>query len=95
MLNVIDQDARENAQYSLPFSPSEAPFNILGPTPTNLFGFGDPIQGTFNSGSTKFAVGDAYGWIDSATVSTNSWKANANINCSDGCFGTTYQPSDR
>lgn len=95
VLNVIDQDSRENSQYSLPFTPSSAPFNILGPTATNLFGLGDPIQGTFNSTSSKMAVGDAYGWIDSGVVSTNTWKGVGNINCTDGCFGTTYQPSDR
>jgi hypothetical protein len=93
VLNVIDQDTRENSQYTLPWTGT--PFNILGPTPTNLFGLGDPIQGTFNASSSKMAIGDAYGWIDSGVVSTNKWKAIGNINCTDGCFGVTYQPSDR
>jgi hypothetical protein len=92
-LNVIDQEARTNTQYALPWTGT--PENVLGPTPTNLFGLGDPIQGTFNANSSKMAIGDGYGWIDSGVVATNKWKAIANINCTDGCFGTTYQPSDR
>jgi hypothetical protein len=93
-LNVIDQITRENSQYATnPWTGT--PYNILGPTETNVFGLGDPIQGTFNADSSKMVIGDAYGWIDSGVTATNTWKTIANVNCSDGCFGATYQPSDR
>jgi hypothetical protein len=94
-LNVIDQDTRENSQYALPMTYGAAPYNVMGPTPTNIFGLGDPIQGTFNASYTKMAIGDAYGWIDTLPVPNGTGKAIPNINCTDGCFGTTYQPSDR
>ncbi len=92
-LNVVDQDARTNTQYALPWTGS--PVTVLGPTATNLFGFGDPIAGGFNSGGTAMALGDAYGWLDKITVSGDVNKAIASLNCTDGCFGTAYSPSDR
>lgn len=92
-LNVIDQELRTSTQYVLPYT--GATNFTLGPTATNIFGSGDPIQGTFNSAGAAFAAGDAYGWIDKVTVSGDTSKAIANINCSDGCFGTTFKPSDR
>lgn len=92
-INVIDQDTRSNYQYAIPWTGT--PSKTLGPTMTNPFGYGDPIQGTFNAGSTKMAIGDSYGWIDAGTVSTNKWAAKSTTACTGGCSGVTYQPSDR
>jgi hypothetical protein len=92
-LNIIDQDLRTNSQYALPWTGSLV--TSLGPTPTNIFGYGDPIQGTFNSGGSAMAIGDAYGWLDKIRVTGDVNKAIPGLNCTDGCFGTSYSPSDR
>jgi hypothetical protein len=94
VLNVTDQDARTTKQYDLPLSPSGSPFNTLGPTPENLFGDGDPVAGGFNKGDTKLALGDAYGWLDKGTVSTNKWQTVTNDDL-ESPEGAAYTPSDK
>jgi hypothetical protein len=94
VLNVTDQDARTTKQYDLPLSPSGSPFNTLGPTPENLFGLGDPVSGGFNKTDTKMALGDAYGWLDKGTVSTNKWKLVSSPDLSEP-EGAAYTPSDK
>jgi hypothetical protein len=94
VLNVTDQDARTTAQYHLPLSPSGAPFNTLGPTKEDVLGLGDPVSGGFNQAETKMAFGDAYGWIDRGTVSSNAWRDidNPGVILPEGA---AYTPSDR
>lgn len=94
VLNVTDQDTRETKQYDLPLSPSGSPFNTLGPTQANLFGNGDPVSGGFNQAESKMAFGDAYNWVDKGTVSTNTWKAETNIDFY-APEGAAYTPSDK
>ncbi len=94
-LNVIDQDARTISQYSLPVSPSGAPLDVLGPTPKNALGLGDPVSGGFNQSETKMAIGDAYGWIDFGKIASNGWHATANPNFYSGIDGAAYTPSDK
>ncbi len=94
VLNVTDQEARTTKQYDLPLSPSGSPFNTLGPTPENLFGDGDPVSGGFNKNDTKMALGDAYGWLDKGTVSTNKWKAVTSVDL-EAPEGAAFTPSDK
>jgi hypothetical protein len=94
VLNVTDQDARTTAQYDLPLSPSGSSFNTLGPTDENLFGDGDPVAGGFNKSDSKLAFGDAYGWLDKGTVSSNKWKTVTSIDLS-GPEGAAFTPSDK
>ncbi len=94
VLNITDQETRETKQYDLPLSPSGSPFNTLGPTQEDLFGCGDPVAGGFNKAESKLAFGDACGWVDKGAVSTNKWKAMANINFY-APEGAAYTPSDK
>lgn len=94
-LNVIDQKARTIAQYHLPLSPSGTPYNVLGPTPQNAFGIGDPVSGGFNKAETKLAIGDTGGWLDVGKVSSNTWSAVASPNFYSGLNGAAYTPSDK
>jgi hypothetical protein len=94
VLNVTDQKLATISQYALPWVPSETPFNVLGPTPPNAFGAGEPVSGGFNKTDTLLAEGDAYGWLDIGEV-TNRWHAVANINFSPSLGGAAYTPSDK
>ena len=42
MLNYVDECARTISQYTMPVTSSSQPANTLGPTPTNVFGAGQP-----------------------------------------------------
>ena len=94
-LNVIDQNVRTISQYRLPLSPNGAPFKVLGPTPTNVFGIGDPVSGTFNQADSKMAIGDSGGWFDLGNVASNKWSLTANPNFYSGLGGAAYTPSDK
>jgi hypothetical protein len=94
-LNVVDSLRREIFQYHLPLSPSGAPFNVLGPTYTDVQGYGFPVEGGFNKKETQMALGDVYGWLDFGAVSSNGWTAVANPNFYAGLFGAAYTPSDK
>jgi hypothetical protein len=94
-LNVIDQKARTVSQYRLPLSPSGTPFKVLGPTPQNAFGIGDPVSGGFNEAETKMAIGDTGGWFDIGKVSSNLWSEVSNPNFYSGIEGAAYTPSDK
>jgi hypothetical protein len=94
-LNVIDQQERTISQYHLPLSPSGTPFNVLGPTPQNAFGIGDPVSGGFNSTEKNIAIGDTGGWLDIGKVSSNAWSAVASFNFYSGLEGAAYTPSDK
>jgi hypothetical protein len=91
-LDVIDQDTRMVTPYALPWTGSAGA--ALGPTKTNALGVGDPVAGGWNSTDSTMAIGDAYGWLDSIT-SGNKVKTAATINCSDGCEGAAFTPSDK
>lgn len=96
VLNVTDQNNRETYQYHLPVTTASTPFNTIGPTKPDVEGLGDPVSGGFNSTDSKVVFGDAYGWIDRCTVSTNKCKAMANINFpGTGASGAAYTPSDK
>jgi hypothetical protein len=94
-LNVIDQQVRTVSRYRLPLKPGGAPFKVLGPTPTNVFGIGDPVSGSFNKLDTKMAIGDSGGWLDLGTVASNAWSSKANPNFYSGLGGAAYTPSDK
>ena len=95
VLNVIDQDARTTSQYALPWVPSEKPTTVLGPTLKNSAGDGDPVSGGFSKYEGQLAEGDAYGWLDIGTVSTNGWTIVTNPDFSSGIEGAAYTPSDK
>lgn len=94
-LNVLDQSARTISQYHLPLAKNGNAFRVLGPTPQNAFGIGTPTSGTFNQLDTKVAIGDAGGWLDIGTVSSNSWSSVASPNFYSGLAGAAYTPSDK
>lgn len=93
ILNVIDQIARTVTQYALPWT--GVPLRTLGPTLTPPFGQGDPVTGGFNRNDSKMIVGDAYGWLDGIVVKSNTAGIHATANCSGGCDGAAYTPSDK
>ncbi len=94
-LNVIDQNTRTISQYNLPLSPSGAPFHVLGPTRTTVFGVGDPVSGGFNQREAKMAIGDSGGWLDVGKVAPNKWSTKSNLNFYSGLGGAAYTPSDK
>lgn len=94
-LNVLDQNARTISQYHLPLVKNGKPFNVLGPIPQNAFGVGTPTSGGFNQLDTKVAVGDAGGWLDIGTISSNAWSSVASPNFYSGLAGAAYTPSDK
>lgn len=94
-LNVTDTCSREIYQYHMPVKSSSTPFNVLGPTPSDLGGHGEPVSGGFNKTDTSVVQGDAYGWLDIGSVSSNSWKTAANIDTIPSLSGAAYTPSDR
>lgn len=93
-LNVIDQTARTISQYKLPLAQGGKPSHVLGPTPTAVFGVGDPISGAFNQIDSKMAIGDAGAWIDVGTTA-NTWTTDSNLNFYSGIEGAAYTPSDK
>jgi hypothetical protein len=95
VLTVIDQDARVAYQYRLPVTSSSTPFNTLGPTKTNLYGYGDPGSGGFNVNGTKLAIGDFDGWIDICKAKTTKCKQATNVNLTAGAAGAAYTPSNK
>jgi hypothetical protein len=94
-LNVIDQASRTISQYHLPLSPSGASFNVLGPTPTTVFGVGDPVSGGFNQAETDMAIGDTGGWLDVGKLPSDKWSSRSNANFYSGLEGAAYTPSDK
>jgi hypothetical protein len=90
-LSVIDQDARTISRYSLP---GLGALSALGPTKMNLLGQGDPVAGGYNSTDTSIAIGDAYGWLDYGTVSSNLWKTTKNTSLGLP-EGAAFTPSDK
>jgi hypothetical protein len=40
-------------------------------------------------------VGDAYGWLDGIAAKSNTGKIHATADCSGGCDGAAYTPSDK
>ena len=40
-------------------------------------------------------IGDAYGWLDGITVKSNTAKVIATADCSSGCQGAAFTPSDK
>ena len=93
VLNVLDQNTRSITQYALPWTGT--PLRTLGPTKSNSFGYGDPVAGGFNHNDSQMIVGDAYGWLDGITVKSNSAKIRTTPDCSGGCDGAAYTPSDK
>lgn len=91
VLSVTDQDARTVTQYALPWTGS--PSATWGPTGQNSFGLGDPVAGGYNSASSKMLLGDAYGWLDTATAS--GAQLHGTVDCSDGCDGAAFTPSNK
>ena len=92
-LNVLDQDTRAITQYALPWTGT--PLQTLGPTLSNSFGYGDPVSGGFNRNDSKLIVGDAYGWLDGIAAKSNTSKIRPTADCSGGCDGAAYTPSDK
>ncbi len=93
VLNVLDQISRTVTQYALPWT--GVPLRTLGPTGTPSSGEGDPVTGGLNHNDTKMIVGDAYGWLDGITVKSNTVKLRATAECSGGCHGAAFTPSDK
>jgi hypothetical protein len=97
VLNVTDQEARTISQYTLPWTPSETAFNVLGPTYVNQAGCGDPVSGGFNQNDTRQADGDDCGWLDVGKIKKkgkNRYSAVTNPNFA-GLEGAAYVPSDK
>ena len=94
VLNVVNVTARTISQYRLPWVTNEAPFNVLGPTPTQM-GRGAPMFGGFDLHNTHLALGDADGWVDVGDVGTNHWSAVGNKHLKHGSSGAAYVPSDK
>lgn len=94
VLNVTDGLSRTIAQYHInPWSPT--PFKTLGPTATNIEGYGQPISGGFKKDESKLAQGDAWGWVDVGSVGNNQWQAFTNIDLGILDVGAAYVPSDK
>ena len=93
ILNVVDQSARTVTQYALPWT--GVPLQTLGPTLTPPFGAGDPVTGGFNRNDSKMIVGDAYGWLDGIALKSNTAKIQSTADCSSGCQGAAFTPSDK
>jgi len=94
VLNVVNVTARTISQYALPWITNEAPFNVLGPTPTQM-DQGEPMFGGFDLHDKHLALGDAYGWVDVGDVGTNHWLAVSNKHFKHGSSGAAYVPSDK
>lgn len=97
VLNVTDQEARTTTQYALPWTPSESPLDVLGPTYENLAGCGDPVSGGFNQKDSRQALGDACGWLDVGKIKKKGksrYAAVTNPNFA-GLEGAAYVPSDK
>ncbi len=94
VLNVTDEGERLTKQYKLPLAASGSPFNILGPTRLNRWGFGEPVTGGFNKTETKLVFADLYNWLDLGVVATNKWAAKQNTGIIQP-EGAAYTPSDR
>lgn len=87
-INVIDQDTHMVYQYNT----SGTKTGELGPT---AFGIGDPVTGGFGPGDKNMAIGDADGWVNIGTVSSNKWtvgKAPLDVSAVEGA---AYTPSDK
>jgi hypothetical protein len=93
-LNVIDQDSRTNYEYSMPVSAGQSPSKTLGPTVENFFDEGDPVSGAFSPTDSKWAAGDAEGWLDLCASASNKCKAVQSLSI-EGPEGAAYTPSDR
>jgi len=97
VLNVTDQESRTVSQYKLPWTPSETPFNVLGPTYLNDAGCGDPVSGGFDQTETRQADGDQCGWLDVGKLKKKGksrYSAVTNPNFA-GLGGAAYVPSDK
>ncbi len=94
VLNVDDWGEHLTKQYKLPLSPGGSPFNILGPTVLNRWGFGEPLAGGFNKGETRLVYADLYNWLDLGVVATNKWSTKQNIGIIQPA-SAAYTPSDR
>lgn len=95
MLNYVDECARTISQYTMPVTSSSQPANTLGPTPTNVFGAGQPIGIGFNAHDKAVVAGDSAGWLDLGTTAKNKWKPVPSINLGDYVPGAAYTPSDK
>lgn len=95
VLNVIDQVARTVSQYRQPLAAGGKPFAVAGPTPTTVFGVGNPVSGGFDQSDAKMAIGDSGGWTDLGSLASNAWKTPANLNFYSGVEGAAYTPSDK
>jgi hypothetical protein len=87
VMNLTYSTTRKIAQYALPWKASESPFRTLGPTRTNYYGYGYPLEGGFNRGDSRFAIGDVYGWIDVGDVKSNHWSITGNLQFAPQCLG--------
>jgi hypothetical protein len=94
-LSVTDRCSREIYQYHMPVTSKSRPFKILGPTPSDLGGHGEPLSGGFNKTDTSVVQADAYGWLDTGEVSRNKWTTTASIDTIPSLAGAAYTPSDR
>jgi hypothetical protein len=89
---VIDPFNQTVYQYSLPITPSSTP-STLGTTQKSISGCGDPIEGGWNEPSTRFAIGDGCGWVDTLT---SSGKATAHVHKNfNGIKAAAYTPSNK
>lgn len=96
VLNVTDQNDRKTYRFHLPVTATSKAFRVIGPTPANAQGLGDPVSGGFDATDANVIFGDAYGWLDTCIVSTNTCKAVPNINFpGTGASGAAYTPSDK
>lgn len=93
VLNVLDQNTRTITQYALPWTGT--PLRTLGPTMTPSIGKGDPVTFGFNRYDSKMILGDAYGWLDGIRVKSDKARIHATAECSGGCDGAAYTPSDK
>jgi hypothetical protein len=94
VLSVTDGTNRTIAQYHLnPWNPT--PFKTLGPTATNIEGYGQPISGGYKQDESKLVQGDVWGWVDVGDVGGNHWNAYTDPDLGILDVGAQYLPSDK
>lgn len=92
-LNVTG-NGRSIYRWALPIT-SSGTYTVLGPTPANKTGLGAPVSGNFGPNDTYAVQGDAAGWVDFGTVSSNKWKKIFNVNLIGADNGAALTPSDK
>lgn len=91
-VNVTVPSAHEILQYKLPLGNNPKP-NVIGPTPQNYSGCGEPISGAFGA-SGAIVQADGCGWVDRKNLG-KPFKPITNFDIEYYDSGAAITPSDK